>query len=71
VEDRCRNLVRRLGLGFAAVDLVERPDGRIVFLEANPNGQYAWLEQGGRTPVSDAVADALGRIARRRAMAAS
>jgi glutathione synthase/RimK-type ligase-like ATP-grasp enzyme len=62
-EERCREVVSQLGLGFAAIDLVERPDGGLVFLEANPNGQYAWLERDGCAPISEAIAGALDRIA--------
>jgi hypothetical protein len=52
-------LVERLGLRYAAVDLIEDPDGRLVFLEANPNGQYAWLEESLGLQISAAIADLL------------
>lgn len=57
IQDRCRTLVRKLGLAYGAIDLVLTPDGRIVFLEVNPNGQYLWLEMLSGIPISDAVAD--------------
>lgn len=44
IRDRCVALVGRLALGFAAIDLIETPEGDFVFLEANPNGQYGWLD---------------------------
>ncbi|HVQ60296.1 MAG TPA: hypothetical protein VMS60_15445 [Solirubrobacterales bacterium] len=53
-------LVRRLGLRYAAIDLIETPSGEIVFLEANPNGQYSWLETELELPISEAIALALG-----------
>ena len=31
-----------LGLSFAAVDLVETPDGT-YFIEVNPTGEWGWL----------------------------
>jgi hypothetical protein len=37
-------LVRSLGLRFCSADLVLTPDGRHVFLDLNPNGQWLWLE---------------------------
>ena len=37
-------LMERLQLTFAAIDLVETPDGEFVFLEVNPNGQWLWLD---------------------------
>jgi glutathione synthase/RimK-type ligase-like ATP-grasp enzyme len=58
VELACVRLVRALGLRFGAIDLIERPDG-FTFLEINPNGQWAWIEQRTCTPISDAIAKAL------------
>ena len=37
-------------LVYSAIDLLYTPDGRYVFLELNPVGQFGWLE--GRTGVS-------------------
>jgi hypothetical protein len=54
------SLVSQLGLRYAAVDLIEEPDGTLVFLEANPNGQYAWLEESLDMPISAAIARTLG-----------
>lgn len=48
-------LVRSFGLQFGALDFILTPDGRYVFLEINPNGQWAWLEQIIGTPISDAL----------------
>jgi len=45
VEEGCRQLVKRLGLAFGAIDFVLTPDDRYVFLEINPNGQWAWIQQ--------------------------
>jgi hypothetical protein len=45
LADRCMKLVRSYGLNFSAIDLVLTPDGRHVFLENNPNGQFMWIEK--------------------------
>lgn len=45
IEEKCFELVNKLGLHFGAIDLIQTPDGDFVFLEINPNGQWAWLEQ--------------------------
>jgi len=45
VEAACIALVRTLGLAFGAIDLVLTPEGEYVFLEINPNGQWAWIQQ--------------------------
>jgi glutathione synthase/RimK-type ligase-like ATP-grasp enzyme len=55
----CISVTRNLGLRFAAIDLVEDLDGRFWFLEANPNGQWAWIEQRTGAPVTAAIVDAL------------
>lgn len=59
----CYDLLRRYGLRFGAFDFVELPDGTIVFLEMNPNGQYAWLEYLLGFPMAAAMASELERIA--------
>lgn len=55
----CIAITRDLGLRFAAIDLVEDGDGHFWFLEANPNGQWAWIEQRTGAPVTAAIVDAL------------
>lgn len=59
IADRCLALVHSFGLRFGALDLVLTPDGRYVFLELNPNGQYLWIERLTGLPISAAVADLL------------
>jgi len=44
IAEKCRNIVKHYGLAFGTIDLIKTPDGRYVFLELNPNGQWAWLE---------------------------
>lgn len=53
----CFEYLTRLELGFGAFDLIEMPDGEIVFLECNANGQYGWLEHVVGHRISDAIAD--------------
>ena len=48
-----------------AIDLVVTPDGRYVFLEINPNGQFLWVEQLTGLPISRAIAALLIRADRR------
>jgi hypothetical protein len=59
VQQLCVQLVERLGLCYAAIDMVLTPDGRYVFLEINPNGQYLWIEIMTGLPISDAVCNLL------------
>jgi hypothetical protein len=44
VAEKVLALHRRLGLVFGACDVILTPDGRYVFLEVNPQGQFLWLE---------------------------
>ncbi len=62
VAAQCIALTRGYGLNFSAVDLVLTPDGRYVFLEINPNGQFLFVEE--RVPelrMGAAMADCLIR----------
>jgi glutathione synthase/RimK-type ligase-like ATP-grasp enzyme len=53
----CVRLVEALGLSFGAIDLIQTPEGKYVFLEINPNGQWGWIEDLTGLPISDAIAD--------------
>lgn len=59
VQAQCRELLRRLGLQFGAIDFVETPEGEYIFLEINPNGQWAWIETQTGLPISDTIAKKL------------
>ncbi|MBI3633552.1 MAG: hypothetical protein HY226_04640 [Candidatus Vogelbacteria bacterium] len=63
VQEKCLQYLDRFGLRFGAFDFVEDHDGRIVFLECNPNGQFMWLEQYLGLPISKSIAAELIRIA--------
>jgi ATP-grasp ribosomal peptide maturase len=57
--DRLRRFAGRMRLRFTAIDLIVTPDGEYVFLEANPNGQWAWLEEAAGLPIAKTIADAM------------
>lgn len=59
LSERVLALVRGFGLQFGALDFVLTPDGRYVFLELNPNGQWAWLELVLGLPIADTLVDLL------------
>jgi glutathione synthase/RimK-type ligase-like ATP-grasp enzyme len=54
-----RDLMSELGLRFGAIDFLVTPTGEWYFLEINPNGQWAWIEQETGLAISSAIADAL------------
>jgi glutathione synthase/RimK-type ligase-like ATP-grasp enzyme len=45
IAERCLQFVRSYRLNFSAIDLILTPDGRYVFLENNPNGQFMFVEK--------------------------
>lgn len=59
VEGTCVRLLERLDLGFGAIDMILTPKGEYVFLEINPNGQWAWIEQRTGVALSRSLVDLL------------
>ena len=41
----CRKMLEELGLAYGAFDFIRAPSGDLVFLEINPTGEWAWLEE--------------------------
>lgn len=52
-------LLRQLRLRFAAIDFIVDPNGVHHFIDLNPNGQWAWIEEATGAPITSAIADAL------------
>lgn len=52
-------LVKTCGNHLGVIDLIETPSGELVFLEDNPEGQWAWLQDETGIPIADAVAEYL------------
>ncbi len=44
IHDKLVALVKKRGLNYGTCDMVITPKGEYVFLEINPAGQYAWIE---------------------------
>lgn len=55
----CLEITKRLNLRYSAIDLVLGKDGIYYFLELNPNGQWAWVEQLGIHKIRDSIIDLL------------
>ncbi len=66
VADKLLRLHDRLGLNYGASDLILTPDGRHVFLEVNPVGEFYWLERHAGLPLMRALADVLVKPEKRR-----
>jgi glutathione synthase/RimK-type ligase-like ATP-grasp enzyme len=56
-QDRCWKMLATLGLTYGAFDFIRRADGGLVFLEVNPTGEWAWLEDRLGFPMRDAFVD--------------
>lgn len=56
----CLKFVRSYDLRFSAMDIILTPDGRYVFLENNPNGQWYFVERlVPELKISEAVTECL------------
>lgn len=59
IKKQCVALLKKLNLKFGAIDFVETEGNEFVFLEINPNGQWAWIQTQTGMPISDAIAKLL------------
>jgi len=64
VEAKIFAFMKTFGLIYGAFDFVVTPDGRYVFLEVNPSGQYMWVECATGLEITMALADALSEPCR-------
>lgn len=60
-RDSLIQLLRSYGLRFAAVDFMVVRDSQWVFLEVNPNGQWAWLDLLGGCTIYESFLRAFSR----------
>jgi hypothetical protein len=51
----CQRLRNSFGLLYCAIDLVQDTDGKIWFLEVNPNGQWGWIEKKTGLPLRESM----------------
>lgn len=59
VREGLLRLHQRLGISFSGTDLILTPEGSYVFLEANPLGDWLFLEERTGLPVTETVVDRL------------
>ena len=59
VRDAVLQLMKTFGLVYGAIDIIRTPDGRHVFLEINPAGEWGWIHTEVGLPIADALADVL------------
>ncbi|MCG6658523.1 hypothetical protein HOP52_12245 [Halomonas campisalis] len=63
INEKCLELMRRLNLRYAAIDFICDQQDKLWFLEVNPNGQWAWIENLTGYPIASAIVDELEGIA--------
>ncbi|MGH3938653.1 MAG: ATP-grasp ribosomal peptide maturase [Pseudonocardiaceae bacterium] len=56
VESSLLRMTERLGLSFAAADFVVTADGRHLFVDLNPSGQWGWIQEATGLPIAAAIA---------------
>ena len=59
IEEKLLRLMDHLSLNYGAIDIILTPDGKHVFLELNPCGEFFWLERTPGLPISEEIADLL------------
>ena len=63
VEEKLLKLMAEFRLNYGAIDIILTPDGRYIFLEVNPVGEFFWLERCPGLPISEAIAQVLNNSA--------
>jgi len=59
IVEKCRAVMRHFGIVFGCFDFIVTEDGRYVFLEVNPTGQFLFVEGYTGLPIGDAFAEML------------
>ena len=62
VRDRCTKLIRSLGLRYGAIDFIVDKNGRLVFLEVNPTGDWNYVESQVNLPITKAMVNLMDDI---------
>ncbi|HEX8195028.1 MAG TPA: hypothetical protein VF571_02340 [Pyrinomonadaceae bacterium] len=65
-EQLLLRLMQKLGLIYGAIDLRRTPDGREVFLEVNPAGEWLFVEERTGQPITNAMAELLIQFDRKK-----
>ncbi|MEZ8131492.1 MvdC/MvdD family ATP grasp protein [Enterovibrio norvegicus] len=62
IEKMCFELIKILDLKFGAIDFVCDKNDKYWFLEINPNGQWAWIENQTKLPIAAQIVNELLKI---------
>lgn len=61
LEKKCKNLTDYFSLQYSSMDFILGKDGKYYFLELNPNGQWAWIEQLVGYPIRETIIETLNK----------
>ena len=59
IKKMCIELTQKLNLNYSAIDMILDENNEYIFLEINPNGQWAWIENRLQFPISKKIVDLL------------
>lgn len=59
IAQKCKEYLHYFDLNFGCFDFIVNKEGEYIFLECNTNGQWVWLEEEARLPISQKFADVL------------
>ena len=59
VLKQCISLLQTLNLRFGAIDFILDKNSNFIFLEINPNGQWAWIEKQTEYQISNEIVNLL------------
>ncbi|MDQ0214938.1 glutathione synthase/RimK-type ligase-like ATP-grasp enzyme [Oikeobacillus pervagus] len=59
IKRKCIELTHKLKLNYSAIDLIYTGEDEYIFLEINPNGQWAWIEKRLHFPLSREIVNLL------------
>ncbi len=55
IIQRCKNMLKQLDINFSSIDLIFGTDGDYYFLDLNPNGQWAWIDEKLNLHMSESI----------------
>lgn len=58
IEEKCVKILETFKLEFAGIDLIES-NGKYYFIEINPTGEWAWLNEKSNCRIDEAICDYL------------
>lgn len=59
IKDKLIQMNKKFELSFGAYDLIFTPEGGYIFLELNANGQWGWIQELTKYPISSEIASLL------------